>query len=152
MAGGSINKVTIMGRLGRDPEVRTFQDGGKIINLSICTSEKWKDRNTGEQKERQQWHNVVIKNKGFVTLVERYARKGKRILIEGSLETRKWQDQSGQDRYTTEVVVKPYKGDVEIIDWPDDSGASPSPSDSGSPSGYDQGATGDNVLDDEIPF
>ena len=152
MAG--INKVQVMGRLGKDPEIRTFQDGGKVCNLSIATSETWKDKTTGEKKERSEWHRVSIFAPGLVKLVEQYARKGKRIMVTGQLETRKWQDQSGNDRYSTEIVLRPFKGEVEIIDWPDDGDKGPhsgGQSDNGNNSGYSApGNTGE--IDDEIPF
>ena len=102
---GSVNKVILVGNLGQDPEVKSFQNGGRIANLRIATSESWKDRATGERKERTEWHTVVIQSEGLVGVAERYLRKGSKVYIEGSLRTRKWQDQSGNDRYTTEVSV-----------------------------------------------
>jgi len=102
---GSVNKVILIGNLGQDPEVKSFQNGGRIANLRIATSESWKDRQTGERKERTEWHSVVIRSDGLIGIAERYLRKGKKIYIEGSLQTRKWQDQNGQDRYSTEVVL-----------------------------------------------
>ncbi len=102
---GSVNKVIIVGNLGRDPEVRNFQNGGKVVNLRIATSENWKDRNTGERKERTEWHSVAIFSEPLGRIAEQYLRKGSKVYIEGQLETRKWQDQSGQDRYSTEVVL-----------------------------------------------
>jgi single-strand DNA-binding protein len=113
---GSVNKVIIIGNLGRDPEVRTFQNGGKVCNLRIATSETWKDRNTGERRERTEWHTVAIFNEALVRLAEQYLRKGSKVYIEGKLETRKWQDQSGQDRYSTEVVLRPYAGEMTFLD------------------------------------
>jgi len=103
---GSLNKVMLIGNLGADPEVRSFQNGGKVCNLRIATSETWKDRNTGERQERTEWHNVAIFSEGLVGVAERFLKKGSKIYVEGSLRTRKWQDQSGQDRYTTEVVLQ----------------------------------------------
>lgn len=112
---GSVNKVILIGNLGRDPEVRSFQNGGKVANLRIATSESWKDRQTGERKERTEWHTVAIMAEGLVTIAEKYLQKGTKVYIEGQLETRKWQDQSGQDRYSTEVVLRPYNGTLTIL-------------------------------------
>jgi single-strand DNA-binding protein len=113
---GSVNKVILVGNLGRDPEVRSFQNGGKVCNLRIATSETWKDRNTGERKERTEWHSVAIFNENLARIAEQYLRKGSKVYIEGQLETRKWQDQSGQDRYTTEVVLRQYRGELTLLD------------------------------------
>jgi single-strand DNA-binding protein len=113
---GSLNKVMLIGNLGADPEIRTFQNGGKVCNLRIATSETWKDRNTGERQERTQWHTVAIFNEGIVGVAERYLKKGSKVFVEGQLETRKWQDQSGQDRYSTEVVLRPYSGNLTMLD------------------------------------
>lgn len=111
-----VNKVIILGRLGRDPEVRTFQNGGKVCNLRIATSETWKDKSSGERKERTEWHTVAIFSEPLARIAEQYLRKGSQVYVEGQLETRKWQDQSGQDRYSTEVVLRPYKGELTLID------------------------------------
>ncbi len=119
---GSVNKVIIVGNLGRDPEVRTFQNGGKVCNLRIATSENWKDRNTGERKERTEWHSVAIFSEPLARIAEQYLKKGSKVYIEGQLETRKWQDQSGQDRYTTEVVLRPYRGELTLLDGRDGGG------------------------------
>ena len=113
---GSVNKVIIIGNLGRDPEVRSFQNGGKVVNLRIATSETWRDRNTGERKERTEWHSVAIFNENIAKVAEQYLKKGSKVYVEGALETRKWQDQSGQDRYTTEVVIRPYRGELTLLD------------------------------------
>ncbi len=113
---GSVNKVILVGNLGRDPEVRTFQNGGKVCNLRIATSENWKDRNTGERREKTEWHSVAIFSEPLARIAEQYLRKGSKVYIEGQLETRKWQDQSGQDRYSTEVVLRPYKGELTLLD------------------------------------
>ena len=102
---GSVNKVILVGNLGRDPEVRSFQNGGKVCNLRIATSENWKDRNTGERRERTEWHSVAIFSEPLARIAEQYLRKGSKVYIEGQLETRKWQDQNGQDRYTTEIIA-----------------------------------------------
>lgn len=113
---GSVNKVILVGNLGRDPEVRTFPSGGKVCNFSIATSENWKDRNTGERRERTEWHNIVLRSEGLVRVAEQYLRKGSKVYIEGQLQTRKWQDQSGQDRYTTEVSVGGFDGKMVMLD------------------------------------
>src|SRR5690606_13652169 len=112
----SINKVTLLGNLGQDPEVRTFQNGGKVVNLRLATSEKWKDRNSGESQERTQWHTVAIFSEGLCRIAEQFLRKGSKVYIEGQLETRKWQDQSGNDRYSTEVVLRPYRSELVLLD------------------------------------
>jgi len=115
---GSVNKVIIVGNLGRDPEVRTFQNGGKVCNLRIATSETWKDKSSGERKERTEWHSVAVFNDGLVRVAEQYLRKGAKVYIEGQLQTRKWQDQSGQDRYSTEIVLQGYGGVLTMLDGP----------------------------------
>lgn len=119
---GSVNKVIIIGNLGRDPEVRSFQNGGKVCNLRIATSETWKDRNSGERRERTEWHSVAIFSEPLARIAEQYLRKGSKVYIEGQLETRKWQDQSGQDRYSTEVVLRPYRGELTLLDGRDSGG------------------------------
>jgi len=119
---GSVNKVIIIGNLGRDPEVRTFQNGGKVCNLRVATSETWKDRNSGERRERTEWHSVAIFSEPLVRIAEQYLRKGSKVYLEGQLETRKWQDQSGQDRYSTEVVLRPYRGELTLLDSRDGGG------------------------------
>ena len=113
---GSVNKVILVGNLGRDPESRTFQNGGKVVNLRIATSESWKDRNSGERKEKTEWHSVAIFNEGLANAAERYLRKGSKVYIEGQLQTRKWQDQSGQDRYSTEVVLQGFNSVLTMLD------------------------------------
>jgi single-strand DNA-binding protein len=113
---GSVNKVILIGNLGADPEIKSFQNGGRIANIRIATSEQWKDRMTGERKERTEWHNVVINGDGLVGVVERYLKKGSKVYIEGSLRTRKWQDRDGNDRYTTEVVIAGMGGTLTMLD------------------------------------
>ena len=113
---GSLNKVMLIGNLGADPEIKSFQNGGRIANLRIATSESWKDRQTGEKKERTEWHSVVIQSDGLVGVVERFLRKGSKVYIEGQLRTRKWQDQSGNDRYTTEISVGGIGGVMTMLD------------------------------------
>lgn len=115
MAGG-INKVIIVGNLGKDPEVRTFNNGGKVCNFSVATSESWKDRQTGERKEKTEWHNISIYNEGLAGVAEKYLRKGSKVYLEGKLQTRKWQDQSGNDRYSTDVVLQGFDAKMEMLD------------------------------------
>ena len=136
---GSVNKVIILGNLGMDPEVRSFPNGGKVCNLRIATSENWKDKNTGERREKTEWHSVAIFSEPLVRIAEQYLKKGSKVYIEGQLETRKWQDQSGQDRYTTEVVLRPYTSTLTMLD---------SRGDSGSQGGYIGGSNEDNYSDD----
>jgi single-strand DNA-binding protein len=113
---GSLNKVMLIGNLGADPEIRSFQNGGKVANLRIATSETWKDRQTGERKEKTEWHTVAIFSEGLVGVVERYLKKGSKVFVEGKLQTRKWQDQSGQDRYSTEIVIQGLGGTLTMLD------------------------------------
>lgn len=115
---GSLNKVMIIGNLGADPEVRSFQNGGKVCNLRIATSETWKDKNSGERQERTEWHTVAIFSEGLVSVAERFLRKGSKVFIEGQLQTRKWQDQQGNDRYSTEVVLRGFNGTLTMLDGP----------------------------------
>ncbi|WP_114520723.1 single-stranded DNA-binding protein [Altererythrobacter sp. ZODW24] len=115
---GSLNKVMIIGNLGADPEVRSFQNGGKVCNLRIATSETWKDKNSGERQERTEWHTVAIFSEGLVNVAERFLKKGSKVFIEGQLQTRKWQDQSGNDRYSTEIVLRGFNGTLTMLDGP----------------------------------
>ncbi|SHE91887.1 single-strand binding protein [Ruegeria intermedia] len=158
---GSVNKVILIGNLGRDPEVRSFQNGGKVCNLRIATSETWKDRNTGERRERTEWHSVAIFNEGLVRVAEQYLRKGSKVYVEGQLQTRKWQDQSGQDRYSTEVVLQGFNSTLVMLDARGEGGG-------GGYGGGQSGGYGDpygapmggsapapasgGIDDDEIPF
>ncbi len=165
---GSINKVILVGNLGRDPEVRATQDGSKIVNLSLATSERWKDRNSGEQREKTEWHRVVIFNENLGRIAEQYLRKGSTCYIEGQIQTRKWTDQQGVEKYTTEVVLQRYRGELTLLGGRGDSqmgGGSyaggdsdkfgSTPADSGRPAGGGttpppmRDASG---LDDDIPF
>lgn len=161
---GSVNKVILIGNLGADPEVRTFQNGGKVCNLRIATSETWKDKNTGERKERTEWHTVAIMSDPLVRIAEQYLRKGSKVYLEGQLETRKWQDQSGVDKYSTEVILRPYTSTLTMLDGKG-KGNGNSGGGGGYGGGYDsgQGGGGGNQggsvggtpsrdLDDEIPF
>lgn len=150
---GSFNRVTLLGNLGRDPEVKNFQNGGKVVNLRIATSESWKDKGSGERKERTEWHQVAIFDENLCRIAEQYLKKGSTILLEGQLETRKWQDQSGNDRYSTEVVLRPFRSSLTMV------GGKPSgdggqredrTTDTGTSQGYSGGGTGG--LDDDIPF
>lgn len=158
---GSVNKVILIGNLGRDPEVRTFPDGGKICNLRIATSERWRDRNSGESRERTEWHNVVLRGDGLIRVAEQYLRKGSKVYIEGTLQTRKWQDQSGQDRYSTDVVVAGMGSTLTMLDGRGEGGGGGGGGgygrDSGdmggsSSGGGDRGFAGPADMDDEIPF
>ncbi len=166
---GSVNKVILIGNLGRDPEVRTFQNGGKVCNLRIATSETWKDRTSGERREKTEWHSVAIFSEPLARIAEQYLKKGSKVYIEGQLETRKWQDQSGQDRYSTEVVLRPYRGELTLLDGRDGGGSSGGSgggyggggySDDRGMGGYDDGRFGSGApagggrsdLDDDIPF
>lgn len=176
---GSVNKVILIGNLGRDPEVRSFQNGGKVCNLRIATSENWKDKNTGERREKTEWHSVAIFNDGLVRIAEQYLRKGSKVYIEGALQTRKWQDQSGADKYSTEVVLQGFGGVLTMLDGRGDNagggggyggGGDSGGYSSGGGGGYDSGSGGGygggdgntgggngggggrSDLDDEIPF
>ena len=151
---GSVNKVILVGNLGRDPEVRTMQNGGKLCNLSVATSERWRDRNSGEMQERTEWHRVVIFDEKLVDVAEKYLQKGRKVFLEGQLQTRKWTDQSGQEKYTTEVVLQRFRSNLVLLDGRGEGGGDYA---GGGGGGYSQGAEqpagpsgGD--LDDEIPF
>ncbi|KIC19262.1 single-stranded DNA-binding protein [Leisingera sp. ANG-DT] len=170
---GSLNKVMLIGNLGRDPEVRSFQNGGKVCNLRIATSETWKDRNTGERREKTEWHSVAVFSEGLVRVCEQYLRKGSKVYIEGQLQTRKWQDQSGQDRYSTEVVLQGFGSTLTMLDGRGEGGGGGGQGGGGYGGGnqggsygggYDSGSQGGggggsygggashNIDDDEIPF
>lgn len=150
---GSVNKVIVVGNLGADPEVKSFQNGGRIANLRIATSENWKDKATGERKERTEWHSVAITSDGLVGVAERFLRKGSKVYIEGQLRTRKWQDQSGNDRFTTEINVGGMGGVLTMLDGPQGNtgGASTSRRDQQDNSA-DQGGSFADELADDIPF
>ncbi|GAA6187266.1 single-stranded DNA-binding protein [Litorivita sp. NS0012-18] len=162
---GSVNKVILIGNLGRDPEVRTFSNGGKVCNLRIATSETWKDKNTGERKERTEWHSVAIFQEGLVRVAEQYLRKGSKVYVEGKLQTRKWQDQSGADRYSTEVVLQGFDGVLTMLDGRGEGGGQGGGGNYGGSSGGDYGGSSSSSsggdfgggapsrdIDDEIPF
>jgi single-strand DNA-binding protein len=150
--GGTVNRVILIGNLGQDPEVKSFQNGGKIANLRIATSESWKDKSTGEKKERTEWHSVSITGDGLVGVAERYLRKGSKVYIEGQLRTRKWQDSSGQDRYATEIAVGGMQGVLTMLDGAQGGGGGQRSGGGGNAGGGAGGFA--DVLDDdsEIPF
>lgn len=152
---GSVNKVILIGNLGRDPEVRSFANGGKVCNLRIATSENWRDKSTGERREKTEWHSVAIFSEGLVRIAEQYLKKGSKIYIEGQLETRKWQDKDGQDRYSTEVVLRGFNSTLTMLDGRGEGGGFDDRSGGGSSSGgggdrFSGGSSQD--IDDEIPF
>jgi single-strand DNA-binding protein len=151
---GSVNKVIIVGNLGRDPEVRNFPNGGKVVNLRIATSETWRDKASGERKERTEWHSVAIFNENLAKIAEQYLRKGSTVYIEGQLETRKWQDQSGADKYSTEVVLRQFRGELTLLGGKPEGERDPQAQGYNEPhanpsGGYGSGGT---PMDDEIPF
>jgi single-strand DNA-binding protein len=161
---GSVNKVILVGNVGRDPEIRSTQDGTRVGNLSLATSESWRDKSTGERKERTEWHRVVIFNERLVDVVEKYVKKGAKLYIEGALQTRKWTDNTGAEKYTTEVVLQRFRGELTMLDSrggggggiggssPDDMGSGGSSSGSGGGMGGSRPSGGGSDLDDEIPF
>jgi len=150
---GSVNKVILVGNLGRDPEVRSTQDGSKIVQLSLATSESWKDRATGERRERTEWHRVVIFNEHLAKVAEDYLRKGSKIYVEGQLQTRKWQDKEGMDRYTTEIVLSKFRGELTMLDSRASEGGGTAGGPSEEPAAAAAGGGGGaSDLDDEIPF
>lgn len=156
---GSVNKVILVGNLGRDPEIRSTQDGTRVANLRLATSESWRDRVSGERRERTEWHSVVIFNERLVEIAEKYLRKGSKVYIEGALQTRKWTDQQGQERYSTEVVLQNFRGDLTMLDSRGGGGGGFA----GEPESFDEAPTSGggsrtpqraptSDLDDEIPF
>ena len=151
---GSVNKVIIMGNLGKDPEIRNFPNGGRVCNFSVATSETWKDKNSGEKQERTQWHNISILSEPLVNIAERFLKKGSKVYLEGQLETRKWQDNSGSDRYSTEIVLRPYKGEITLIDNKADSNMTNEPISNNQMDEIQENSVSPNVddFDDEIPF
>ena len=155
---GSVNKVILVGNLGSDPEIRRMNSGGEVATLSIATSESWRDKNTGERKDRTEWHKVVIFNENLVKVAEQYLKKGAKVYIEGQLQTRKWQDQNGNDRYTTEVVLQKYRGELQMLDSRgDDGGSNATTNNQNSTVGSQYAAIkGGNYIaafsDDDVPF
>jgi single-strand DNA-binding protein len=166
MAG--VNKVILVGRLGKDPESKSFANGGSVVNFTMATSETWRDKQSGERKEKTEWHNIVIRNENIGKVATQYLRKGSEVYIEGTLSTRKWQDQSGADRYTTEIVVGPFKGELALIGGRDGGGASAgggadlggyggdggygAPAGGGFAGGNKRPAAFDDDLNDDVPF
>ncbi len=167
MAG--VNKVILVGRLGKDPESKTFANGGSVVNFTMATSETWRDKATGERKERTEWHNIVIRNENIGKVATQYLRKGSEVYIEGSISTRKWQDQNGADRYTTEIVIGPFKGELALIGGRDGGGGGSSMGGGGRSDDYGGAPAGggyggapagggkrpgafDDDLDDDVPF
>ncbi|WP_300538888.1 single-stranded DNA-binding protein [Sphingosinicella sp.] len=163
---GSVNKVILIGNLGADPDVRTMGSGGKVVNMRIATSENWTDKASGERREKTEWHNVVIFNENLARVAEQYLKKGSKVYVEGQLQTRKWQDQSGQDRYTTEVVLQRFRGELTLLDGRGEGGGGGNYG-GGGPSGGSGGGFGgasgggsrqgsrpsfDDDLDDDVPF
>ena len=134
---GSVNKVILVGNLGKDPEIRSMQNGGRVCNLTVATSESWKDKSTGERKEKTEWHRVVIFNDNLSQIAEKYLRKGSKVYLEGALETRKWTDNSGQEKYTTEVVLKQYRGELTMLEGRGEGGGQGSYGGGGAGSSYD---------------
>ena len=151
---GSVNKVIIMGNLGKDPEIRNFPNGGRVCNFSVATSETWRDKNSGEKQERTQWHNISILSDPLVNIAERFLKKGSKVYLEGQLQTRKWQDNSGSDRYSTEIVLRPYKGEITLIDNKADSNMTNEPISNNQMDEIQENSVSPNVddFDDEIPF
>jgi single-strand DNA-binding protein len=154
---GSVNKVILVGNLGRDPEIRSTQDGTRVANLSLATSESWRDKNSGERREKTEWHRVVVFNERIVEVAEKYLHKGSKVYVEGQLQTRKWTDQSGQEKYTTEIVLQRFRGELTMLDARGAGGeAGAEPAHEGSshsaPSGGGRAPAGGGDLDDEIPF
>lgn len=153
---GSVNKVILVGNLGKDPESRTFQSGDKVVNFSIATSESWKDKASGERKERTEWHKISVYNQNLAVVAEKYLKKGSKVYIEGQLETRKWTDKDGNERYTTEIALRPFRGELTMLDSKGGGGRSESFSDGGqddyasSPSQRSSAKV--DELEDEIPF
>ena len=158
---GSVNKVILVGNLGADPEIKAFQNGGRIANMRIATSENWRDRTSGERREKTEWHNVVVNSENLVPIVEKYLRKGSKVYVEGQLQTRKWQDRDGNDRYTTEVVIGRFNGQLTLLDGRGDAGDDgdrgygEAPRGSSAPAkrpAFGGGASFADDLDDDVPF
>jgi len=154
---GSVNKVILIGNLGRDPEIRSTNDGTRVANMSVATSESWRDKATGERKERTEWHRVVVFNDRLVEIIEKYLKKGSKVYLEGALQTRKWTDQSGQEKYTTEVVLQKFRGELTMLDGARSGGEGgfaadePAAASAGAGRGKPK-APASSDLDDEIPF
>ncbi|MDD3371614.1 MAG: single-stranded DNA-binding protein [Alphaproteobacteria bacterium] len=153
---GSVNKVILIGNLGRDPEIRSFQNGGRVASFSLATSETWKDRTSGERKEKTEWHRISVLNDKLVEVVERYVKKGSKLYVEGQLETRKYTDKDGQERYTTEVVLRPFRGELTMLDAAGGgsrgSASVPPPSEEQAFGGSSASSAPASDIDDSIPF
>lgn len=149
---GSVNKVILIGNLGRDPEVRSLQNGGEVANLSVATSESWRDRESGERRERTEWHRVVIFNENLLKVAKQYLKKGSKVYLEGQLQTRKWTDQSGQERYSTEVVLPRFRGELTMLDGRGGGESQASQGSEPEPAGSGRAPAPRQDLDDEIPF
>jgi len=158
---GSVNKVILVGNLGKDPEIRTMQNGSRVANLTVATSESWKDKVSGERREKTEWHRVVIFNENILSVAERFLRKGSKVYLEGQIETRKWTDQSGVEKYSTEIVLQRFRGELVLLDSRGGEGApasAPGMDDSGASSGgtsFASSGTGSSApagIDDDIPF
>ena len=154
---GSVNKVILIGNLGKDPEIRSFQNGGRVASFSIATSESWKDKATGEKKDRTEWHRISVLNDKLVEVVERYIKKGSKVYIEGQLETRKWTDKDGQEKYSTEVVLRPFRGELTMLDGANNNRGASSSTPSGETAfggaSFESSSIGSGAeLDDNIPF
>jgi single-strand DNA-binding protein len=151
---GSVNKVILVGNLGKDPEIRAFQNGGRVASFSVATSESWKDKATGEKKDRTEWHRISVLNDKLIEIVERYIKKGSKVYIEGQLETRKWTDKDGQEKYSTEVVLRPFRGEITMLDSANGNRSTPGLSEEQTFGGPASPASiGSNAdLDDSIPF
>lgn len=149
---GSVNKAIVLGNLGADPEVRSLPNGNKVVNLSVATSENWKDRNTGERRERTEWHRVVIFSEGLAKVAEQYLRKGSKVYLEGQIQTRKWQDQSGQDKYSTEIVLQGFNASLTLLDSPQGGSDNSAPQRPQSSRQQTAPAFEPGGMDDDIPF
>ncbi len=159
---GSLNRVTLVGNVGKDPETKSFSNGGKVVNFSIATSERWKDRNTGEAKEKTEWHNVAVFQDGLTDIASKYLRKGSKVMVEGKMQTRKWQDQSGNDRYSTEVVLQGFDARILLLDGKDQNSGGGSGYEPRQPAATGRVESGSNQagyrapardeLDDDVPF
>jgi single-strand DNA-binding protein len=153
---GSVNRVILIGNLGKDPEIRTMQSGDKVANFSIATSESWKDKNSGERREKTEWHRISVFNQGIVSVLEKYVKKGAKVYVEGQLETRKWTDKDGVEKYTTEVLLKPFRGELVMLDSRKDGDGAQSSQDAQRPYGSLPPERPENtqvdMLDDDIPF
>lgn len=146
---GSINKVILVGNIGKDPEIRSFQNGGRVASFSVATSESWKDKNSGERRERTEWHRISVMNDALVGIVEQYMRKGMKVYVEGQLETRKWTDKEGNEKFSTEVVLRPYHGEITMLESAKNGGEQQQPA---TQKAQQPASAQAQMMDDEIPF